>query len=351
MGPGYWHGCAVLVTGATKCWGKNNAGQLGNGAFSASTSPVQVKGINSATAVTMGYWHSCALLAGGTIQCWGANNYGQLGDGTGAMSAIPTSVTGISSATAVATAGVHNCALLAGGAVQCWGDNRYGQLGNASTTNSYTPVTVAGINSATAIAVGEFFSCALLSSGAVQCWGSNFRGALGDGGSEPYVDSNIPVSVALTGTAVAITAGGSHACVVMTSGAAQCWGNNDVGQLGSGLTTQSSSTPVRVSGINAPVRLAAGDEHTCALLSDGAMRCWGANNAGQLGNRSTTPLWIPNPWPVNVVGTPGVVWESSDLSKATIIPSGRATGRSSGNTTITATTAGFINDNAVLTVK
>lgn len=161
--------------------------------------------------------------------------------------------------------------------------------------------------------------------------------------------SSIPVSVALTGTAAAITAGGAHACAVMSSGAALCWGNNEYGQLGNGFKTPYlSNTPVRVSGISAPVKLAAGDIDTCALLSDGAMRCWGANEWGELGNRHRSG---PMRWPVNVIGTPGVVWRSSDPSEATIVSSGKATARSIGNNTITATTAGFVNDNAVLTVK
>jgi len=94
----------------------------------------------------------------------------------------------------------------------------------------------------------------------------------------------------------------------------------------------------------------AGWWHTCALLSDGAMRCWGYDNYGQLGNRRTTGE-TPHPWPINVIGTPGVAWESSDPSKATITMRGLAAGLALGNTTISATTAGFINDNAVLTVK
>jgi alpha-tubulin suppressor-like RCC1 family protein len=137
----------------------------------------------------------------------------------------------------------------------------------------------------------------------------------------------------------------------MSSGAAQCWGYNHFGQLGNGLTTpEFSNTPVRVSGISAPVRLAAGQDHTCALLSDGAMRCWGLDNKGQLGDRRRTGD-TPHRWPVNVVGTPSVVWQSSDRSKATITDHGVATGRAVGNTTITANTAGYINDNALLTVK
>jgi Regulator of chromosome condensation (RCC1) repeat/Bacterial Ig-like domain (group 2) len=136
----------------------------------------------------------------------------------------------------------------------------------------------------------------------------------------------------------------------LRSGSAQCWGYNNYGQLGNGEFTASVSfTPVSVSEINAPVRLAAGYWHTCALLADGAMKCWGRYIAGQLGNRRKTN--VPNRWPVNVIGTPGVVWTSSDPTKATISGRGLATARAVGNSTITATTAGFINDNAVLTVK
>ena len=117
------------------------------------------------------------------------------------------------------------------------------------------------------------------------------------------------------------------------------------------MTASASITPVTVKGISSPVKLSAGSWHTCALLPDGAMRCWGLNHDGQLGTRWRTVEYTPNRWPMNVIGTPGVVWESSDSMKATITLRGLATGRAAGNTTITATTPGLINDNAVLTVK
>jgi alpha-tubulin suppressor-like RCC1 family protein len=346
------HGCALLARGTVQCWGRNDSGQLGNRTPGPATTPVPVSGITTAIALSLGAAHSCALLAKGAIQCWGYNYEGELGDGTNTRSSIPVTVGGISTAVAIAVRNTHSCALLASGAVQCWGDNTYGQLGNGTTTNSNVPVTVSGINSATAIAAGAFFNCALLSSGVVQCWGHNGNAELGDGSSWPYADSSVPVSVADISTAIAITAGGYHACAVLSSGSGQCWGYNSYGQLGNGSTTASASIrPVAVSTIGAPVRLAAGYWHTCALLAGGVMRCWGLNHDGQLGNRRRTPAYTPNRWPVNVVGTPGVVWASSDSSKATINGRGLATGRAVGNTTITATTDGFINDNAVLTVQ
>ena len=344
------HGCAVVGQGAVRCWGNNNFGQLGNGTTTNSALPVRVIGISSATAVAVGWGHSCALLASGAIRCWGVNTRGELGHGTDASwSSAPVNVVGIHSATALAVGWKHSCALLANGAVQCWGHAQSGQLGDGTTTTfSGVPVAVRGINNATGVATGAYFSCALLATGAVQCWGYGDSGELGSG---TFADSSVPVPVTGISAAVALTAGGFHACAVLGSGSTQCWGSNSYGELGAGsLTTSSSNIPVPVSEISAPVKVVAGLFHTCALLSDGAMRCWGYNSDGQLGDRRKTGE-TRNPRPVNVIGTPGVVWESSDPTKAAISMRGRATASAPGNTTITATTAGFVNDNAVLTVK
>ena len=344
------HGCAVLASGAVRCWGAG--GLLGDGTANSSTRPVRVTGIRSAVAVTAGSGHSCALLASGAVRCWGANPYGQLGNGSaGYWSSLPVKVVGIDSAIALGLSWAHSCAVLASGAVQCWGYNFYGQLGNGTTTDSNVPVTVRGISSAKAVATGDFFNCALLADGTVQCWGHNGFGVLGDGSSPPHANSSVPVPVTGISTAVAITAGAFHACALLSNGSVVCWGYNIYGQLGFVPTTSpsSSSTPVLISEINSPVKLAAGSWHTCALLSDGAMRCWGRDNRGQLGDRRMTE--DPKPLPVAVVGTPGVGWRSSDPSKATITMRGMATGVGSGNAAISASTASFVNDNAVLTVK
>jgi alpha-tubulin suppressor-like RCC1 family protein len=337
------HVCALLASGTVQCWGFNAYGALGDGTTNSSTTPVSVNGIGTATAVGVGGLHSCALLASGAVECWGWNAYGQLGDGSHTNSSIPVAVTGIGTAIALAVGEFHSCALLASGEVQCWGQNFDGRLGNGTAADSNMPVTVRGISSATAITAGAQSTCALLANGAVKCWGSNGHGQRGD---DVGADSSIPVYVTGLGPAIAITAGEFHNCAALRDGPVKCWGANSFGQLGNGVGPD-SFTPVRVRTINAPVRLAAGQGHTCALLSGGAAKCWGWDKFGQLGNRRrayTSP-------PVRVVGTPGVVWQSSDPSRATITDRGLATGRAVGSTTITATTAGFINDNAVLTVK
>jgi alpha-tubulin suppressor-like RCC1 family protein len=192
----------------------------------------------------------------------------------------------------------HSCALLASGAVRCWGENYYGELGNGTFTDAHTPVNVIGITNATAVAAGGSSSCALLATGAIRCWG------LGWG--------RIPVTAPEISNAIAITMGSNRIFATPRGGL---------------IKSVSASGPTRVRGaVAAPLKVAAGATHACALLADGALRCWGANNVGQPGNRRTTG----SNWPVNVIGTPGVVWQSSHSSKATITDVGVATGRAVG---------------------
>ena len=342
--------CALLGSGGIRCWGGNATGALGDGTTNDSSVPVAVKGIRTAVAISAGAesanrGDTCALLADRTVECWGDNEAGQLGTYSGSRSSVPVAIGGITTAIAVAiNSGTYGCALLASGAIKCWGSNVDGQLGDGTTNPSGTPVNVVGISTATALASGRYSTCAVLANGTVQCWGSNLDGQLGDGTNKNY--SNVPVTVTGISTAVSITAGGYHHCAGLRNGAVKCWGLNAAGELGNGTRTD-SNTPVRVHSTTGPIKLMSGVDYNCALYSSGEMKCWGYNGFGQLGNRRTVDALAP----VRVVGTPGVVWSSSDPSKATITDRGVATGRAVGNTTITATTAGFINDNAVLTVK
>ena len=149
--------------------------------------PVEVLGITDATAVAAGFLHTCALRRTGTITCWGNNEDGQLGNGqsgSGERSSVPVEVLGINDATAIAAGYDHSCALLQTGTITCWGNNEDGQLGNGQSgedTISSVPVEVLGINDATAIAAGGRHSCALRRTGTITCWGNNFTGQLGNG--------------------------------------------------------------------------------------------------------------------------------------------------------------------------
>lgn len=198
LSAGVVHTCALLADGTIRCWGRDYFGELGDGlsildGVSSSASPVTVLGISSALAIAAGGSHTCAEQVGGATKCWGDNLHGQLGDGHSQSdnwggtdiywSAYPVSVLGISSAIAVFAGEGHSCVVLIGGAVNCWGANDQGQLGdgnsgpNAYGTGVYwssTPATVLGINSATSFSVSGFLSkpiCVRLTDGAEQCWG------------------------------------------------------------------------------------------------------------------------------------------------------------------------------------
>jgi alpha-tubulin suppressor-like RCC1 family protein len=330
--------CAVLSTGAVECWGGNEEGQLGDGTSTGpdtcdggsycSATPVAVSGISDATSVSTGGISTCAVLSTGGVDCWGDGEEGLLGDGTEAGSTTPVAVSGISDATSVSTGADFACAVLATGGVDCWGSNQFGELGGDTSSDpercfngdpcSTTPVAVRGISDATSMSGEVDSACAVLSTGGVDCWGDNSAGTLGDGtttGSDtcpegpPWPCSPTPVAVSAINDATSVSSGGD-ACALLTTGGVDCWGETGAGGLGDGTTTgpdtcfnggSCSPTPVAVSAISNATSVSAGGGHACALLSTGAVDCWGDNSAGTLGDGSTETY---SDIPVPVTGIP-----------------------------------------------
>ena len=284
--------CAATATLEAKCWGYNANGQLGNGTSTTSSIPVKVTGLSGVSAVEAGSSHACAVDFG-AAKCWGYNASGQLGNGLTTTSSTPVQVTGLTSGVSDVTPGeFHTCALQSG-AAKCWGNNSYGQLGNSTNTGSLTAVSVTGLTSGVIqidAGIGSH-TCATVGAGAAKCWGLNTNGQLGNGTT---TNANAPVQVTgLTTGVVKVEAGNLFSCALTSAGAVKCWGDNAFGQLGNGTTT-ASTTPVQVTGLTANVwDLSVGLQGACAYMSNGDVKCWGRNNYGQLGNGNTTDQTSP----------------------------------------------------------
>lgn len=279
------HTCTVTyyylgnVWGRKWCWGLNSYGQLGNNLTENNPFPVRGEATgylgHDGTSAT-GYEHTCTghihFGSGWTDYCVGRNQFGQL--------LAPYHWGGMMMVARLnQTCGIYDDGL------ECWGWNAYGQLGNGTytNTNEYSITQVVGLTSGVQqVALGDFHACALVN-GAVKCWGRNNHGQLGIGLSGDT--SNVPLPVIGLPDGIAqIAAGTEHSCAITAQGEAWCWGNNDHGQLGDGATTDHAA-PAPVMGLGGrALSMAAGKEHTCALLEDGKVKCWGGGERGQLGN-------------------------------------------------------------------
>jgi len=286
------HSLALLSDGSVVAWGANTSGQLGDGEEAGSDVPVRVTGLTEVKAVAAGADQSLALLNNGTVVAWGGNESGQLGNGKTAESEGTVTVKGLTGVTAIAVGGEHDLALLGNGTVMAWGENEYGQLGDGVTKNSDVPVTVTELTGVVAIAAGEQFSMALLSDGEVMAWGADQFGELGNRtvlarGPQEERFSEAPVVVEGVSNASAIAAGGRHSLALLSNGTVVAWGADGDGQLGDGSIESSSEAPVSVSGLAGVTQIAAGGNHSMALLDGGTVTTWGENRRGELGDGSS----------------------------------------------------------------
>ena len=375
------HTCALTTSNNVKCWGSGSEGRLGNGATTNRSSPVDVRTSSSDSSalggiagISSGGHHVCAST-GSNLVCWGRGGSGQLGNGAttnrsspvdvqisltnnfalGGIAAIsfesfhtpaPSPKVATSNAGEVDSTGYwvmgrtgsrstpvdvhasssdpsilggiaaissersHTCVLTEGGNAKCWGAGGPGQWGNGGALSSSTPVDVhtsssnnSALDGIAGISSGRSHTCALTTGGNVVCWGVGSSGRLGNGGT---ASSSTPVDVhtsssnssALDGIA-GISSGRSHTCALTTGSNVVCWGAGSSGRLGNG-GTDSSSTPVDVhtsssnsSALGGIAGISSGDFHTCALTIDGNVKCWGSGNDGRLGNKATINSLTP----------------------------------------------------------
>ena len=324
---GEFHSCVLFNNGKIRCWGQGSTGPLGYGnnesigddETPASAGDVPVGG--TVTQISAGDTHTCALLDTGNVRCWGNSGNGELGygnlnnigDDETPASAGNVNVGG--TVTQISVGDNHTCGLLNTGNVRCWGVGNVGQLGYGNTNrigDNETPSSAGNVNvggTVTQISAGGEHTCALLDTGNVRCWGVSF--ALGYGNTNIIGDNETPSSagnVNVGGTVTQISVGEQHNCALLNTGNVRCWGIGNVGQLGYGNNanigddeTPASAGDVLVGGT--VVQLSSGDFHNCALLDTGNVRCWGFNGSGELGYGHNQNVETPsNSGDVNVGG-------------------------------------------------
>jgi len=201
--------------------------------------------------------------------------------------------------TALRTGAFRTCAI-ASGRLRCWGSNGFGELGYGHTMDigddevprSAGDVDVGG--RVLDVGIGDVHACALLEGGQVRCWGNNITGALGLGrGSHVTIgDDELPTSEAVVdvgGVVTKLAVGSRHTCALMEDGTVRCWGDNNDSQLGIGGVpnrigdNESPADGVPVDLGEPALDIAAGSLHTCALFAGGRVRCWGEGSSAQLG--------------------------------------------------------------------
>jgi len=333
LAAGVHHVCAILDDKSVKCWGWNKYGQLGlgdtddrgdaSGEMGDNLPTVDLGTGRTAIAISTGNSFSCAILDDKSVKCWGYNGFGRLGQGDlntrgDASGEMGDNLLAIDlgtgrTAIAITTGGAHGCAILDDKSVKCWGWNNNGQLGLGDTDDRGDASGEMGDNlptvdlgtgrTAIAISADDAHTCALLDNKSVKCWGYNFRGQLGLGDRDNRGDAsgemgdNLPTVDLGTGrTAIAIASGGLHTCALLDNLSVKCWGYNNRGQLGLGDTNQRGDASDEM-GDNLPtvdlgtgrtaIAISAGGYHTCALLDNKSVKCWGINDNGRLGQGDT----------------------------------------------------------------
>jgi alpha-tubulin suppressor-like RCC1 family protein len=330
---GYHHTCAIRNDHSTVCWGLNYWGELGIGTrvnvgdsvgqMGSALIPVDL-GTNYATTLSAGLEFTCAILNTGEVKCWGDNTYGQLGVSGVHGSASDTMGTNLPAvdlgsgrtAKALATGKKHACAILDNDTVKCWGTNTYGQLGSGDTISQFYPiigtyptVDLGTGRTAKAITAGSFHTCAILDNDTLKCWGFNASGQLGTGSTQNLGDASgemgdylLAVNLGTDRTAVAVAASKrgdlDYTCAILDDATIKCWGANDFGQLGQGDGDNRGDSAGEMTALAAVnlgtgmtvTALDVGAAHNCVILTSTNIKCFGHGNNGKLGNGSVAEL-------------------------------------------------------------
>eukprot|EP00438_Fugacium_kawagutii_P034184 Skav233182 [mRNA] locus=scaffold24:196492:198081:+ [translate_table: standard] len=329
------HLCAILDDDSLRCWGHNDYGQLGRGdtetigdapeEMGNALHPVDLGTSRTAKQMCAGELHTCAVLDDGSVKCFGNGGSGQLGQGTTIDIGnqpnqmgdnLPAVDLGGRKAKQISCGYGHTCAILNDDSLRCWGENYAGQLGRGDTEDVgdgpgemgdvLHPIDLGTDRTAKHVAAGARHTCVILDDSSVKCFGLGSEAQLGQGrtiisiGSFPdeMGDHLTAVDLGIDRTAKDISCGESFTCVLLDNNAVKCFGANWAGQLGQGhdksigddAFEMNALNPIDLGTSRTAVQVAAGSKHTCALLENDRIVCWGEGWHGQLGGSSATRI-------------------------------------------------------------
>lgn len=327
---GFAHTCADSDRG-TFCWGRNNRLQLTNpvesptvdpfsrashGSIGDNETPAGLIAYPTTKSIVAGDFYTCALFEARNVQCSGRNDVGQLGNATASYEGVDVPVSLGTAANQIAAGDEHTCALLDGGSVRCWGSHAAGGtlLGDDSVNNPADAVDLGAGRRALAIDAGIANTCAILDDASLRCWGRGYAprdidlggakvevvSAAAEGGGCAILDSGqlrcgitrvtqTTVNIGAGRKATAVSGNESHLCAILDDGAVKCWGRSgpELGYPGRAPTADFALgvDPGKVDlGVGRTAKeIATGDDHTCAILDNDAILCWGDGRDGRLG--------------------------------------------------------------------
>ena len=328
--------CEILGNQTAQCWGKGNEGILGDGVtdnrFHGVGTPTTVIArtatnkagidenlpLSGIKQMALSKFHNCALKTDGTVYCWGDGRFGVLGDNnvSGRSQSTPRQIDPalLSNVKSISSGYRHSCAVFGDinpqgeevNNVKCWGDGLSGSLGTGNENDQFVPTLIdpAILTDVEMIASGSRHNCALLKNGEVMCWGQGNQGQLGNNTLQDALTPTKVIGLGYAATHIAAAKTGNHTCAILANKQVKCWGQGQDGRLGDNITTtHTAKTPVLVQGLtfqNANgyqgreemTMLALGAAHSCGLMINGTVKCWGQGSFGATGN-DASDLGLP----------------------------------------------------------